>query len=43
MTPATAELCRCGSACNCTHCHDDPPAGHTCPRCGATTTREDTR
>jgi hypothetical protein len=19
---------------NCDHCHDDPPAGHTCPRCG---------
>jgi hypothetical protein len=20
----------------CTHCHDDPPRGHTCPRCGTT-------
>lgn len=19
----------------CWHCHDDPPAGHTCPCCGA--------
>ena len=18
----------------CDHCHDDPPRGHTCPRCG---------
>lgn len=25
------QLARSGA---CAHCHDDPPAGHTCPRCG---------
>jgi len=26
---------------NCDHCHDDPPAGHRCPRCGLTATEDD--
>ena len=35
--------CWCGEThrpAECDHCKDDPPAGHTCPRCGRASTRK---
>jgi hypothetical protein len=29
------QVCSCGASQHaCNWCHDDPPRGHTCPRCG---------
>ena len=35
--------CRCGEPAgpeHCDHCHNDPPRGHLCPRCGAAPRRK---
>lgn len=37
LLPPGGEMCGCGvplASHVCTHCHDDPPRGHACPRCG---------
>lgn len=40
LMPAPPPACRCGEPAgpeHCDHCHNDPPRGHKCPRCGAVT------